>query len=144
MCRMCSNQVFDLLLLFLRFRVFFLFHYHLFLDALGLFALHGLSVAAESECYSLQWFLSFQSMGSRNTGSVVVVCRLWSVGSAVVVHRLCCCEVLEIFQHQGSNPRPLHWQMDSHPLCHQGNPLIYYYTNMIEFWSWKGSQRTSV
>ena len=27
-----------------------------------------------------------------------------------------------IFPDQGSNPRLLHWQGDSHPLCHQGSP----------------------
>ena len=31
-----------------------------------------------------------------------------------------------IFLTQGSNPHLLHWQVDSLPLCHQGNPLNLY------------------
>ena len=94
----------------------------------------------QSECSSLRWFPSFRSTGCRHTGSVVVVCGLWSAGSAVVAHQLRCSEARGIFPDQGSNPCPLHRQVVSHPLCHQGSPLTYYYTNIIEFWSWKGSQ----
>ena len=37
-------------------------------------------------------------------------------GSVVGTHRLSCSTVCGIFPDQGSNPRPLYWQMNSHPL----------------------------
>ena len=48
---------------------------------------------------------------------------LWSTGSrragsVVVVHGLSCSEACGIFPDQGSNPCPLHWQVDSQPLRH--------------------------
>ena len=43
---------------------------------------------------------------------------LWLVGSRA--HRLSCSTAHGIFLDQGSNPRPLHWQSDSYPLCHGG------------------------
>ena len=54
--------------------------------------------------------------------SVVVACRLQSSGSVIVVHGLSCSATYGIFPDQGSNPCPLHWQVDSQPLCHQGSP----------------------
>ena len=39
-----------------------------------------------------------------------------------VVHRLSCQAARGIFPDQGSNPCPLHWQADSHPLSHQRSP----------------------
>ena len=50
------------------------------------------------------------STGSRRTGSVVVA------------HGPSCSTACGIFPDQGSNLRPLHWQADSQPLCHQGSP----------------------
>ena len=55
-------------------------------------------------------------------GSVVVGRGLWSAGSVVVAHGLSCSAACGIFPDQGSNPCPLHWQADSQPLHHQGNP----------------------
>ena len=60
--------------------------------------LRGLSLSAPSGGYSLlgcmgfslQWLLLLQSTGSRPVGSVVLAPRVWSTGSGVVVHRLCC------------------------------------------------------
>ena len=46
-------------------------------------------------------------------GSVVVARGLWSAGSVVVAHRLRCSAACGIFPDQGSNPCPLHWQVDS-------------------------------
>ena len=48
---------------------------------------------------------------------------LWSTSSTVqasvvVVHGLICPPACGIFLDQGLNPCPLHWQLDSHPLCH--------------------------
>ena len=45
-------------------------------------------------------------------------------GSAVVAHGPNCSTACGILPDQGSNPRPLHWQADSQPLCHQGSPIF--------------------
>ena len=42
--------------------------------------------------------------------------------SIVVVHGPSCSAAYGISQDQGSNLCPLHWQTDSPPLSHQGNP----------------------
>ena len=47
-----------------------------------------------------------------------------SSGSVVVEHRLSCSITCGIFLDQKSNLCPLHWQVDSYPLCHQGSPII--------------------
>ena len=39
-----------------------------------------------------------------------------------MVHGLSCSAACGIIPDQGSNPCPLHWQVDSQPLCHQGSP----------------------
>ena len=64
-----------------------------------------------------QWLLLLQSMGFRHAG--LSSCGLDSV---VAAHELSCSEVRGIFSDQGSNPCPLHWQVDSYPLHHQGSP----------------------
>ena len=47
-------------------------------------------------------------------GSVVVVCGLWDTQApVVVVLGLSCSKACEISLDQGSNPCPLHWQVDS-------------------------------
>ena len=46
------------------------------------------------------------------------------MGSVVVAHGLSCSAACGIFPDQGSNPCPLHWQVDSQPLRHQGSPPI--------------------
>ena len=61
--------------------------------------------------FSLRWLLLFQSVGARYTGSVVLA------------HGLSCSEACGIFQDQGSNPCPLHLQVDSYSLYHQGSPI---------------------
>ena len=40
----------------------------------------------------------------------------------VVVQGLSCSAACGLFLDQGTNPRPLHWQVDSYPLHHQGSP----------------------
>ena len=61
---------------------------------------------------SLSRPLLLRSTGSRRAGSVIVA------------HGPSCSAVCGIFPDQGSNLWPLHWQADSQPLCHQGNPPI--------------------
>ena len=63
---------------------------------------------------------------------------LWSTssrraGSVVVAHRPSCSVACGIFPDQGSNPCPLHWQADSQPLRHQGNPVLTCIKSMILF-----------
>ena len=43
------------------------------------------------------------------------------LGPSSVVHELSCAVTSGIFSDQGSNLCPLHWQVDSYPLCHQGS-----------------------
>ena len=56
--------------------------------------------------------------------SLVVEHKLKSVGSAVVARGLSCFVARGIFLDQGSNLCPLHWQVDSYPLDHQGSPEV--------------------
>ena len=53
-------------------------------------------------------------------------CSSWALdtGSVVEVHRLSCSTACGILPDQGLNPCFLHWQADSHPLCHQGSSSI--------------------
>ena len=44
--------------------------------------------------------------------------------SVIVVHRLSCSAARGIFPDQELNLCPLHWQMASHPLYHQGSPVL--------------------
>ena len=39
-----------------------------------------------------------------------------------MAHRLSCFAGCGVFLDQGLNPCPLHWQLDSYPLCHKGSP----------------------
>ena len=57
-----------------------------------------------------------QTLG--HMGSAVVAPEFWSSDSIVVAHGLSCSEVYGIFLNQGSNPRLLHWQVDSLQLSH--------------------------
>ena len=41
------------------------------------------------------------------------------LASVVEAHRLGCSAACGIFPDQGSNPCPVNWQADSHPLHHQ-------------------------
>ena len=54
----------------------------------------------------------------------VVVPRLQSTDSVIVVHGLSCSTAHGILPDQGSNLCLLHWQADSVPLSHQGSPLL--------------------
>ena len=97
-------------------------------------ALCGLSLVAVNRGYSslqrasfsLRWLLLLGSgrglQDLQHVGSVVVTCGLHVVGSVVVVNRLSGSMACGIFPSQGLNPCPLHWQLDSYPLRHQGSP----------------------
>ena len=101
----------------------------------------GLSLVAASgghsllQCASLPlwWLLLLWSTGSRRAGltscgmraSVVVARGLWTAGSVAMALRLSCSVTCGIFLDQRSNPCPLHWQVDSQPLSHQGGPELH-------------------
>ena len=79
---------------------------------------------------SLRWA---QALGSAQgfTSCGTGACRLWLTGprapavvAVVVAGGLSCSTPCDIFLDQGSNPCPLHWQADSYPLGHKGNPQI--------------------
>ena len=75
---------------------------------------------SSSRCAGLSLLrpLLLRSTGSRRAGSVVVA------------HGPSCSAARGILPDQGSNPRPLHWQADSQPLCHQGSPYHWlFYTD---------------
>ena len=72
-------------------------------------AAHGLSLLAASGGYS-----PVEVHGLLI--AVASLCRTWALGpqaSLVVVHRLSCLMACGIFLDQGSNPCPLHGQVDS-------------------------------
>ena len=48
-----------------------------------------------------------------------------------MAHGLSCSAACEIFLEEGSNPCPLHWQLDSYPLDHQGNPMQVFLKQML-------------
>ena len=64
--------------------------------------------------------------------SIAETPRLASAGSVVVACGLSCFETCRISQDQGSNPCPLHWQADSHPLDHQGSLVLRLLTDPLK------------
>ena len=65
--------------------------------------------------------------------SLVTEPRLWSTSSLVAVHGLGCLVACGIFLDQRLKPCPLHWQVDSQPLDHQGRPVLCIISNFIKF-----------
>ena len=71
--------------------------------------------------------------------SLVVEHGLGKQATVVVARGLSCPEACGIFPNQGSNPCPLHWQVDSYPPDHQGSPrseLIVIIHLFYLFYSW--------
>ena len=78
---------------------------------------------------------------------------LGHMSSVLMAHGLSCAVAHEIFLDQGSNPWPLHWQVDSLPLSHQGSlrALVFSGTELrskhvgtgLTGWVGKGRERTS-
>ena len=82
-------------------------------------------------CCGAQVLPGLQSL---QLASSVVAAQLMDCGtqtSIVVACGLSCSKVCGIFPDQGSNPSPLHWQVDSYPLCHQGSPLCFFSTRQL-------------
>ena len=114
------DYVFYQIILFF-FPLFFIIYLVIFSCVGSSFLCIGLSLVAASAGHSssrcaglsLLWPLLLRSTGSRRAGSVIV-----AHGPSFSV-------ACGIFPDQGSNLCPLHWQADSQPLCHQGNPRIF-------------------
>ena len=104
-------------LFFLNFGFIYLFIYlwlcWVFVSVRGLSLVAASGGHSSSQCagLSLSRPLLLRSTGSRRTGSVIVA------------HGPSCSAACGIFPDQGSNPCPLHWQVDSQPLRHQGSPM---------------------
>ena len=78
-------------------------------------------------CACFSCYGGFSRCGARAPdvwASVDVARRLQSTGPAAVAHGLSRSGACGILPDQGTNPRPLHWQADSQPLCHQGSPDV--------------------
>ena len=72
--------------------------------------------------------------GLQSAGSVAVAYGLNSCGSQAPERRLSSCSAQAqlllacgILPDQGSNPCPLHWQVDSQPLRHKGSPICLFF-----------------
>ena len=117
---LCHKQLLDLgrfkLYYYFFFLNVFLFIYFwlcwVFVSVQGLSLVAASGGHSSSRCagLSLSRPLLLRSTGSRRAGSVIV-----AHGPS---HSAAC----GILPDQGSNPCPLHWQVDSQPLCHQGSP----------------------
>ena len=83
--------------------------------AVPMLRLAGVSLAVEHRLWGVQASITTSCMGCKATGSVVVA------------HGLSCSSACGIFPDQGSNPYPLHWQVNSHPLRHQGSSLLVFF-----------------
>ena len=86
---------------------------------------------ALGHCCCVQAFSSCRGRGLLSSCGawvlIVVLLLLWStgsrhIGSVVVAPGPSCSTACGIFLGQGSNPCPLHSQVDSYLLCHQGSP----------------------
>ena len=94
--------------------VFFKFYLFYFWLHWVFVAAHGLSLGAASGAYSSLWCAGF----SLRWLLLLWLLLLWLAGSraqasVVAVHGLSCSAACGIFPDQGSNPCPLHWQVDS-------------------------------
>ena len=106
-----SHTFFFLIIIYL-FIYFWLCWVFVSVQGLSLVAASGDHSSSRCAGLSLSRPLLLRSTGSRRAGSVVVA------------HGPSCSVACGIFPDQGSNPRPLHWQADAQPLCHQGSPPL--------------------
>ena len=113
LCHLCEILIYPFYLLFL--------NYYLFLDVLGL----RCSTRAFSSCRA-QGLLFLQCVGFSLMWLLLWSTDSWREGSIVVAHELSCPAACGIFLDQGLNLCPLHWQVNSYPLHHQGSPYIFF------------------
>ena len=74
-------------------------------------------------------FIAVASLVAEHGLQVCGLQQLWYTGSVVVAHGPSCSAPCGIFLDKGSNPCPLHWQVDSYPLHHQGSPYSFFQCN---------------
>ena len=82
---------------------------------------HGLSSCGSR---ALEHGLSSYSSRALEHGLSVAAPGLWSTGSVVVAHRLCCSLACGILLGKVLNPCLLCWQMNSLSLSHQGSSWL--------------------
>ena len=84
--------------------------------------------ALQLQCmgFSLQWLLQWEQNLQGMWAFIVAAPGVQSVHSIVVTLELGCSVECRIFLNQGSSPCLLHWQVDSLPLSHQGNPVSFF------------------
>ena len=95
-------------------------------------AVPGLSLVAASKGYSslrcagfsLWWLLLLRSTGSTHMGFSSCGSRALERRFSSCGNGLSCSAACGIFPDQGPNLCPLHWQVDSYPLHHQGSPCV--------------------
>ena len=93
----------------------------------------GATLQLQREGFSLRWLLLLRSTAARvlrlqqlqHVCSAVAAPGPQNTGSVVAVCRFSCSAAHGIFLDQGLNPGLLHWQVDSLPPSHQGQPLIF-------------------
>ena len=90
----------------------FFFFFFIFVQGLSLVAASGGHSSSQCMGLSLSPPLLLRSTGSRHAGS------------AIVAHGPSRSMARGIFPDQGPNPCPLHWQVDSQPLRHQGSLIV--------------------
>ena len=72
----------------------------------------------------------------RMQASVTAAWMIQSAGSVVVAHGLSCSAAYGIFPDQGSSPHPLHWQVNSQSLDHQGSSISIFEVMILLCWNW--------
>ena len=114
----------------------FIFYYSLFyvlsVDCAGPLLKHELLSSCNAQASHRGGFSCCRARALGHEGSVAVAPGLNSTDSIAVVHGLGCSAVCGVSQDSGSNPRLLHWQVDSWPLGHEGSPvpqLLYPFTS---------------
>ena len=132
----CTTQINDLLQYFAS-AFFFIYNFiYLFLAVLGLsFCMHtfpqlqqaGVTLCCGSRASHCGGFSCCGAWTLGHMGSVVVIPRLQSMGSTVVVHRFSCSTACGIFPDQVQNWSLLNWQVNSLQLYHQRSPALALY-----------------
>ena len=103
---------------------------YLFLVVPGLHCSARAFASCHEQGYSPLWSVGFLLRWRPLLWSTCSRCvsfrSLWALGMAsVVAHGLSCLAACGNFPDQGLNPCPLHWQVDSYPLYHQGSPAFF-------------------
>ena len=106
-------------------------HYYIYNECITSFFFFNFFLAVLGLCFCAR---AFSSCGKRGPLFIAVHGPLTIVASLVAEHRLqtrrlsncgsrpSCSAACGILPDQGSNLCPLHWQVGSQPLCHQGSP----------------------